>query len=65
MYDAASVLRANEFPGLMSRSYAVALADVLEILAYVKRYEPYSDYMGTSQPDPSVALASLILGEEP
>lgn len=40
----------------------LALADVLDVLAYVKDYEGECDYMRTVEPDPSITLAHRILG---
>lgn len=66
--SAAYVRRASEAVRLkplgtqLSPEAVVALADVLEVIAYVKEFEPDSDYFVCNDVDPAVRLAHLILG---
>ena len=61
---ASQTLRANPLGTNLSPDAVSALADVLDVIAYVKEYEPYSDYFVCNDDDPAMRVARLINGRE-
>lgn len=54
-----------DYIAAMQPSVGLALADVLDVIAYVKQYEGESDYFATgAKGDVALTLARLIVGEE-
>ena len=61
---ASQTLRANPLGTTLSPQAIDALAEVLDVIAYVKEYEPYSDYFVCNDDDPAMRVARLINGRD-